>query len=304
MRSSVLLVIVILIIAALLLFVYGQYEHGIKEVPSSHVYLGAIYSGNTEYCKQVSASVSFSPGRNLQGNIYYVVLSVWDSNRSYDQLGISSLNGSFFSTYSYTYIGKNGTINYVYNPGWFSILPGDHHLSMEIAAGNVTFTVDNRSFTAYTGGNYFIISRTEEIGNASYSGFTVYEEIYRFHGSLPGISYNFTGISYSVGSTITPVTLWAHFSHNISSSFDSTVFALGDTVNIYNKNPLSLSLQVSNTRGVMLVNVSDLSLTISGNGVYHLYLLPGNYTVNISYQGGSRSYSVNLTENYTLQVQM
>jgi len=106
MRSSVLLVIVILIIAALLLFVYGQYEHGIKEVPSSHVYLGAIYSGNTEYCKQVSASVSFSPGRNLQGNIYYVVLSVWDSNRSYDQLGISSLNGSFFSTYSYTYIGK------------------------------------------------------------------------------------------------------------------------------------------------------------------------------------------------------
>ncbi|MGC8645006.1 MAG: hypothetical protein ACP5UO_01900 [Thermoplasmata archaeon] len=303
MKSSVLLVIVVVIIAALSLFAYNQYLQGTRQSLNSHVYLGAIYSGNTEYGDQVSATISFTQGRNLENKIYYVVLSVWDSNRSYDQVGLSSLNGTFFSTYSYTFITKNGTIHYRYDPHWFLLRPGNHQVSMKVADGDVTFTVDGRSFVAYTGGNYFIISRTEVIGNASYSGFTVYEEIYKFDGSLPGISYNFTGVSYSTNNLTNPVNLWAHFSHNISISYDSLVFALGNTVNIYNSKPLSLGLQVVNYRGAVQINVSDLSLTISGNGKYYLYLLPGNYTVSVSYQGGYKNYTVLLTQNYTLSIQ-
>ncbi|MEM0128112.1 MAG: hypothetical protein QXO03_03385 [Thermoplasmatales archaeon] len=304
MKSTVLLVAVIIIIAALSFFIYYQYQNA-KEAPQgSHVYIGAIYDGQVKYGSYVSATISFGGGKSLEGKVYYVILSVWDNNKSYDQVGISSLNGSLFSTYSYTYVARNGTIEYRYDPHWFPIGPGTHLVSMQIRSGNVTFTVDGRSFIAFTGGNYFIISRNEVIGNVSYSDFTVYEEIYKFNGVLPYVAYNFTGISYSTQNSTYGVTSWAYFLHNVSEDYASTVFFLGNTVNIYNRKPLSLQLQIQNSESTAEVRISDLNFTVLGNTKYYVYLLPGNYDVTVSYLGNVKNYAVNLTKNYTLTIQL
>ncbi|MEM0138261.1 MAG: hypothetical protein QW100_00845 [Thermoplasmatales archaeon] len=303
MKSAVLLVIVIVVIVALSLFIYGEYQNGKTANQGSHVYIGAIYEGQTRYSNGVSATISFGGRNNLQGNVYYVILSVWDTNRSYDQVGVSSLNGSYFSTYSYTYITKNGSIRYVYDPHWFRIEPGVHRVSMHIYGGNVTFTVDGRSFVAFTGGNDFVISSNEVIGSVSYSDLTVYEEIYKFGGVLPGISYNFTDVCYSIENKTYSVTSWAYFIHNASVSYESIVFYLGNTINIYNRKPLMLQLEYESSKSSALVSIADFNFTASGNAKYYIYLLPGNYEMTVLYQGNAEYYTVDLTKNYTLTIQ-
>ncbi|MEM4778104.1 MAG: hypothetical protein QW062_01500 [Thermoplasmatales archaeon] len=303
MKSSVLLVIVIVVIAAFSLFIYSEYHNSKTANQGSHVYIGAIYEGQTNYSNAVSATISFGGKNNLQGNVYYVVLSVWDTNRSYDQVGISSLNGSYFSTYSYTYITKNGSIEYVYDPHWFPIKPGVHQVSMHIYSGNVTFTVDGRSFVAFTGGNHFVISTNELINSVSYSDLTVYEEIYKFSGVLPEISYNFTNICYSIANKTYRIDSWAYFIHNVSVSYESTVFYLGNTVNIYNGKPLTLELEYEGSKSSAQISIADFNFTASGNAKYYIYLLPGKYEIAVLYQGNMDYYTIDLTKNYTMTIQ-
>lgn len=294
MRSYTVLVVVIIVIAGLGLYVYYENQSDQNKVNGSHVYLGAVYSGQAKSTNSISADVYFSSGPNLRENIYYVVLSVWDSNQSYDQIGISSLYGKFYSTYSYTEI-VNGSIKYIFDPHWVSIVPGNHKLSMNVSQGKVEFRFDNSIFTAYTGGDYFSVETNERVGNHTFSGLTVYEEIYGFNKTLPGIAFNFSDLSYgTTGYPTGSLSNWASFSHNLTSNFTSLVFMKSNTVNIYNTPPLSLTLNVKNLQSSGQLIVSDVNLTIPGNGQYIFYLLPGNYTIYLEYSGQVVSYEIQL----------
>ncbi len=302
MKSAVVLVAAVIVVAALGLFVYYEYQ-GHQKVPTgSHVYLGAVYAGQTKNTNYISSKVYFADGTNLKNNIYYVVLSVWDSNHSYDQIGVTSANGKFYSTYSYTDI-VNGTIKYIFKPTWFQISPGNHQLSMYVNSGNVVFKVDSTTYTAFTGGDYFLIETTEKMGNSSFSGLTIYEEVYGFNKSLPGISYNFSEVSYGASGYPTGiVTSWITFSHNLSSNYSAYVYMKDDTVNIYNADPLTLSISVQHLISQAYLEISDLNISVPQDGTYALSLLPGNYILYFIYQGQTKSYSVSVKSNtsYTL----
>jgi hypothetical protein len=242
MKYYAVLAAVLIVIAGLGFFAYYDNSLHEQKVPSgSHTYLGVIYSGTPKQTNFISAIVNFDKGSNLNRSIYYVVLSIWDSNESYDQIGISSLDGRFYATYSYTEM-VNGSIKYIFDPSWFPIGPGTHMISMNISSGKLTFTFDNKSYQAYTGGYYFLVRENEPIGNRSFSGLTVYEEIYGFNKSLPGISFNFSKINYgTIGYPTGSITDWVHFAHNLTAIYNSTVYIKDGIVNITNILPHSLN---------------------------------------------------------------
>ena len=302
MKSRVILIALLLVVAGLLVFIYHENYSKPNTPTGSHVYLGAVYSGQTKYTNYISANVDFGNGTNLKNNIYYIVLSIWDSNHSYDQLGISSLYGKFYSTYSYTET-TNGSIRYIFNPHWFQIRPGSHSLSMYVSNGNVVFKFDATSYTAYTGGYNFAIETNEKIGNHSFSGLTIYEEIYGFNKTLPSISFNFSQVVF--GTTGYPtgyVTEWYQFYHNLTNNYTSLVYMKSDTVNIYNAPSLTLKITVQNLPTSAYLIISDLNLTIPGSGQYPINLLEGHYTIYLVYQGQTKSYNVTLSSNtnYTI----
>ncbi|MGC8562267.1 MAG: hypothetical protein ACP5NO_03600 [Thermoplasmata archaeon] len=305
MKYYTVLVAAILVIAALGLYVYYENKDVQKTDSGTHIYLGAVYYGPLRYANSISANVDFGGDVNLKNNIYYVVLSIWDSNLSYDQIGISSLNGNFYSTYSYTEI-VNGSIKYIFNPHWFPISPGEHQLSMYVSSGNVFFKFDKNTFAAFTGGNDFAISTNQKVGNHTFSGLTIYEEIYGFNNSFPGISFNFSSIQYSTSSSqSSTITDWTQFTHNltnVSKKFSSYVYMKSNIVNIYNSQPLTLTLRVQNIPTSASLVVSDFNLTIPGNGQYSLDMMKGNYTLYLQYGGKINSYNISLNSNMTYQI--
>jgi hypothetical protein len=295
----VLLVAIIVVVAASGLYIFYENQVSQKSQNGTHIYLGAFYGGTARNVNYVSAKVSFQSGANLRDNVYYVILSVWDSNKSYDQLGVASLYGSFYSTYSYTSL-ENGSIQYHYSKrGWFPISPGDYQLSMYASNGSVTFTFDNKSYIADTGGNYFSMAPNEAIGNHSYAGLTVYEEIYNFTNTFPGIAYNFSDLQYRSMNSNGYITNWYLFSHNVSN-YTSYVYIKSGAVNIYNAPPLTLKINVQNLSSSANLIISDLNITIPGNGQYSVNLLKGNYTLYIVNSNQYKSYKVDLRIDNTL----
>jgi hypothetical protein len=302
---AVLLVVIVVVVAAAGLYIFYETQNDKKSPTGSHIYLGAVYSGQTKDVNYISASVDFNNGANLKNTIYYAVLSAWDNNKSYDQIGVASLYGNFYSTYSYTTM-LNGTIQYLYpHKGWFSISPGEHSFSVSATNGNVTFTFNNKSYTAHTGGSYFTLSSNEIIGNHSYAGLTIYEEVYGFNKTLPSISYNFTDVKFgSPGNPPGYVSSWMQFSHNISAAnYTSYVYMKSDAVNIYNAPSLTLKLDVQNLSSSATLTVSDMNITIPGNGQYSFNLIKGNYTVYLTFSNQTKTFQISLTSDvgYTIR---
>ncbi|MCL4447016.1 MAG: hypothetical protein M1163_01245, partial [Candidatus Thermoplasmatota archaeon] len=151
----------------------------------------------------------------------------------------------------------------------------------------------NNNYTAYTGGNNFAIETNEKVGNHSFSGLTIYEEIYGFNKSLPGISFNFSNIEFgTTGYPTGPISDWIQFSHNLTDNFTSVVFMKSNSVNIYNSVPYTLVLTVKNLVSPAYFMVSDINVTLPGSGQYTFNLLPGNYTLYLIYGGQVKTYKV------------
>lgn len=298
MKSSVLLVVVIVIFAGLVLFdIYHNYNTS-KPQNGKHAYLGAIYKGLEKNTDSISANVSLNGGNNINTIIYYVVLSIWDSNGSYDQLGIASLYGKFYSTYSFTETLKNGSIKYIFSNQWFPIKPGNHTIRMEIYSGNLTFIFDSFSVKEFTGGNYFDQATNKELNGTKYSDLTVYEEIYGLNESFPGFSFNFSDIRGGNGNNTSTISNWGFFGHNVSANYSSLVYINGSVVNIYNSFPLTLHGTV-NVKSTMYLRVADLFIRLSNIQEYSISLMKGNYTVILEYQNGSvfRENNISLQED-------
>jgi hypothetical protein len=286
MKSSTVLVIVIIIIAGLVaLTIYNDINT--KPPPTgSHAYIGAIYKGTRADVNSIYANLSIGGENNLDSVVYYVVLSAWDSNNSYDQVGIASLYGRLYSTYSYTVTLKNGSIKYIFDNHWFSVKEGEHQIEMSISDGNVTFIFDKTSITEFTGGDYFIEATNILINSTSYSDLTVYEEIYGFNKTLPGLSFNFTNIGVK-SVNLSQVRDWSFFEHNASRDYSSTVHFYGNAVNISNMMPAEIqnlggsgvptgpTLKNATTEDSILVNSSQCIFPLNWLYLQVLRISPG-----------------------------
>ncbi len=261
----------------------------------NHVYLGEIYNGKSLQILNFSFQISISKSIFKSDYVTYSVFSTWDSNGSYDQLGVSTINGETFATYSYT-VFKNNTITYEFNPKWFPIGAGTYSGYMSISNGYVQFRFDNKSFLAKTGGNYFVLTKYFKYGNASYAGTTIYEEIYNFKWVLPPINFNFSQIEGGNNE----ITSWGLFLHNLSSNYSSYVFQTGNTINIYDAKPFFLKGYSSYSTGSYSLKIADFQIPLSSRGNYYLLLLPDNYTYQIFSQESGKIYdsgTINIEKN-------
>jgi hypothetical protein len=187
--------------------------HGQGPGPSSsHWWYGAEFNGATASSLVMSAVILVPHDVPVKGEYYYLsLLSAYDSNFRYDQLGIISnygATGGFPSSSSDSFQvswqalgacgGTNGTYRAVWgtdwdtgvatlNAGWY------YNFTMSISATThiVTYTVYEVlgggptgselvvwQYQHYTGGSYFQIEKTTTCNGTAYSGYTVYEEHY------------------------------------------------------------------------------------------------------------------------------
>ena len=239
----------------------------------THIYIGEIYNGKTVYVTGISFDVSISRAIFKSDYITYSVFSIWDSNKSYDQLGISTINGVAFGTYSYTEV-SNGTIRYIFNPKWFPLGSGNYKASINVSNGYVKFTLDGKSYIAKNGAKYLILSKNENLLNGSYAGTTVYEEIYNFKWKMIPVDFNFSNIYADQY----PIVKWNLFLHNISYNYSQYVFQFINTVNIYNSVPYFLKGYPSSSLDNYIFKIADFEIHLYSGTKYSLMLTTSNYT--------------------------
>ncbi len=242
----------------------------------THVYIGEIYNGKTENISSVAFDVSISRAIFKSDYITYSVFSIWDSNRSYDQLGVATINGEAFATYSYTEV-VNGSIKYVFNPKWFPLGSGDYRAFINASNGFIHFTMDGKSFIARTGAKYLSLSKNEDLLNGSYAGTTVYEEIYNFKWKMIPVDFNFTDIEADQS----PIVKWNLFLHNVSFNYSQYVFQFYNTINIYDSIPYFLKGYASSSLNNYIFKISDFDIHLYSGIKYSLMLTASNYTYYI-----------------------
>jgi hypothetical protein len=148
--------------------------------------------------------------------LYYVVLSAWDSNGSYDQLGLSNYYGSWGLLYSWT----TGPLSNLY----YNTYPDEIALSMGVTyTFNITAYYSFTIFTAYqgstliwskwvqTGGYYLILSNG--YGGVANAGYTDYEEMWYAHtnGGAPGFNFYFHDQSWVAINGSSYAATWTSF---------------------------------------------------------------------------------------------
>lgn len=163
---------------------------------TNHYYEGAVYSGAVASATSMSVDLSTPEDLPDASNFYYVILSVWDSAKSYDQIGMAADNGAWGLAYSWTNACA-GTYNY--SPDEIPLLPGTtYEFSMTVGGGNVLFAAYNAStgsklwtLNAPTGGDTFDLDSSYAACSGDYD-YTVYEESYDDTQNVPTYDFFFT----------------------------------------------------------------------------------------------------------------
>ena len=182
---------------------------GVNPTVSGHYYVGSVWGPKkaTVDAYQISTQLRVpdqvgATAAGGQAEFYYVIMSAFDNNGSYDQIGLSDDYGVWGMTYSYTYdtagTGCTGTLAYVYNPDTFNLNPGQWYTFGMIFytnyPGDMSFYVFQGSalvyqLTVYTGGTAFVLQNN----NCGYYGTTDYEEVYDTQQGVPDVDMHFVG---------------------------------------------------------------------------------------------------------------
>jgi hypothetical protein len=113
---------------------------------------------------------------------YYVMLSAFDSNGSYDQIGICANWGTWEWALSYTIGNPNNPANYRTNATVMSLTPGSTYLFEIYVTGNIAYYYMENSLGVWwycyynTGGNYLILSNTYTKWGGTPTNYQNYEE--------------------------------------------------------------------------------------------------------------------------------
>ncbi len=199
---------------------------------------------------------------------YPFLVSVYDSNSSYDQVGVIAQYGSWAATTSTTHVSLGSTIydSFV----WNGLQPGYYWFRMEISKGVVTFTVTTEngsvivSKTANTGGDSFSISSAfyDMYTGETHEDYTVFEEVYNATGGVPTFNL-FCKESYFVSNGTVESSWTAYRSASVPSepsvsvndssviirNISPTMTLSSDKSQSYTKEPISLSADAVGTVG-------------------------------------------------------
>jgi len=177
---------------------------------AGHYYAGGQYNGYQHEPTSVQVKLTTPSALPTSGEFYYVLMSIWDSNGSYDQIGFASDGTDWGFTYSWT--APCASI-YYFNDNFVALKPGvTYTFRMTILAGILTFYAYDgpvlvTSLTAPTGGDYFVEHGFYFCNNLAYYDYTDYEEIYDVTQTVPSESFFFQANKQNA----TPVRNWISF---------------------------------------------------------------------------------------------
>ncbi len=264
---------------------------------AGHYYTGIYYSAPNQTAHDLSADIQV-PDDVPQGgssNFYYVLLSVWDSAGSYDQIGFANAYGTWGVAYSTT---SHCAGTYYYSPDAFALQPGArYHFDMRISNGFVRFAITPFGSavpvwtrTTYTGGGYFVVGSVYWCGIYGYYDYTDYEEVYYSSGARVPYDFQFTNNTADG----TSVTTWSAVSsggptivrNSAGATIDNEPFYLTfpgglDTANI--EEPSNLLPYQWN------VTVNDLTPDNPVNLTF--YNVPAGWAASLAPQTGAPPYT-------------
>ncbi len=267
---------------------------------TGHYYAGAEFAGSSISASDVNVDILVPQDNPQPRDFYYVMDSLWDNAQSYDQIGISTSNGTWGVTYS---TSSPCAQTYYYKANAFPLTAGTlYHFDMQLVnSGALDFSVSYLtggvvwSYQAYTGGTNFVIDNMYSCGSGSFYGYTNYEEVYDTTGPVPPYTFFFTNNTENSNAE----TQWGTFE---SSTAPSTIRAVtGGSEVVVENEPYGLTAArtlVSEigptarnyTESVSVAQyVSDGTLTVSESGT-----VP-NATIAISPMTGIPPFTFNVT---------
>ena len=251
-------------------------------------------SFGTQQARSINTSITIPSSAPNSDENYAILLSAYDSNGSYDQIGFDTYyNGLWGLTYSWTTGPLGGATYYPLNDTLY-------HNEMNLSMGStyaVSITVQNLTavFTlseggtviwsqnAPTGGNYLNLTRF--INNTDYFGYTDYEEVNYADGigGAPSFDFYFTNQYWADlnGSSHT-ATSWERFDKDPTTPSGVDIEIDGNSVFIVNP-------------GAPPPHPVDIT-------VNSVDPLPPHYSVFQVYHHGMRLDGQNISMNYTVTV--
>jgi hypothetical protein len=232
-------------------------------------YLGAATTQQAT-AQEIDAEFYVPQGMPRVADTYYpLIASAFDSNSSYDQIGISAWYGTWSVMTSSTVV--NGTTTVYDSRVWEALPSGYYWFRMAILSGVVTYTVaaENGSVlldeNASTGGGYLLIepSSLNKYTSASYPGYTVYEEVDNVTGGRPafnlfcrgsyfvsnGTRFESSWTAYQSGSLPSGPSVSINGSSVIIRNVSPFVTLASDKPTYYTKEPILLSADAVGTVG-------------------------------------------------------
>ena len=163
---------------------------------NGHYYVGTQYSGSPTTATDLAVNLRVPQDDPQMGDFYYVLLSVWDSAQSYDQIGFTSSSGVWGLAYSTT---TPCASSYSFSTDAYNLAGGtDYRFDMRLVAGNVVFTVSLPSgasvwtYSANTGASQFVLEGMYSCNGGSSYDYTDYEEVYTTAAPVPPYTFFFS----------------------------------------------------------------------------------------------------------------
>jgi hypothetical protein len=255
----------------------------------THWYAGSIYplSLATQNATSICASIDVPNSAPSSEEFYYVILSCFDSNGSYDQLGFCANNGAWELDYCWTAGDPSLDSSYHNHPNSATLSQGTTYtFNITVQNGFAYFVAYQGSTLIFsedapTGGNYLILSNDYFEYGQFWVGYTDYEEVYdtTTAGGAPGFNFYFHDQYWVAtnGSTYAPT--W-------------TIFTTANW-------PYAVSPFVAVVINGDSVLVMNLGVDITVNSVVPV---PPHYSVFQVYHHGMRLNGQNISMSYTVTV--
>jgi hypothetical protein len=192
---------------------FGRAGGLVRTAFTGHYYSGAEYTGAAVVARNLSFDMAVpQDSAEAGGDFFYVLMSVWDSASSYDQLGFTDSNGTWGLSYSST--GPCAS-SYNFSADARALTGGTaYRFAMGLSAGNLSFSVAPVGAPpiwarqVHDGASGFYIQNNYTCNGTPELDFTDYEEVYTTVGPVAPYAFAFTNNSVDAGAE-TNWTAWS-----------------------------------------------------------------------------------------------